>query len=73
MPTVAAAMQPGALVEYDRDGDSYEAPYGDGEPTQRTGSGQPTRPRWETYGSYDAGKLARLAAGAYRLGRRLVQ
>ena len=55
MPTVAAAMQPGALVEYGRDGDSYEAPYGDGEPTQRTGSGQPTRPRWETYGSYDAG------------------
>ena len=54
MPTVAAAMQPGALVEYGRDGDSYEAPYGDGEPTQRTGSGQPTRPRWETYGSYDA-------------------
>jgi hypothetical protein len=52
-------MQPGALpvVEYGRDGDSYdsEAVYGDGEPTQRASGGQPTYPRWDTYGSYGAG------------------
>ena len=55
MPTVAAAMQPGALVEFGRDGDSYEAVFGDDESTLRTGGGQATYPRWSTYGSYDAG------------------
>jgi hypothetical protein len=55
MPTVAAAMQPGALVEFGRDGDSYEAVFGDAESTLRTGGGQATYPRWSTYGRYDAG------------------
>jgi hypothetical protein len=45
MPTVAAAMQPGALVEFGRDGDSYEAVFGDDESTLRTGGGQATYPR----------------------------
>jgi hypothetical protein len=39
MPTVAAAMQPGALVEFGRDGDSYEAVFGDDESTLRPGLG----------------------------------
>jgi hypothetical protein len=55
MPTVAAAMQPGALVEQGREGDSYEALFGDAESTLRTGGGQATYPRWSTYGRYDAG------------------
>jgi len=55
MPAVAAAMQPGALVKYGQDGESYDAVFGDGESTLRTGGGQPTYPRWNTYGSYDAG------------------
>ena len=55
MPAVAAAMQPGALVKYGQDGESYDAVFGDGESTLRNGGGQPTYPRWDTYGSYDAG------------------
>ena len=55
MPTVAAAMQPGALVEQGREGDSYEALFGDAESTLRTGGGQATYPRWSTFGRYDAG------------------